>query len=81
MPYVTQGQRTELDRTNEPYSAGELNYLITMLCIQFVERKSLKYETINDVMGALESAKQEFYRRVAAPYEEQKIRENGDLYD
>lgn len=31
-------------------------------------------------MGAVEGAKTEFYRRIAVPYEEKKIRENGDVY-
>ena len=31
-------------------------------------------------MGALECAKLELYRRVAAPYEDVKIMENGDVY-
>ena len=38
------------------------------------------YATINDIIGALEGAKMEFYRRVVAPYEDEKIKENGDVY-
>jgi hypothetical protein len=38
------------------------------------------YQSINDVLGALEGAKLEFYRRIAAPYEDTKIQENGDVY-
>ena len=30
-------------------------------------------------MGVLECCKLEFYRRVAAPYEDIKIEENGDV--
>jgi len=30
-------------------------------------------------MGVLECVKQEFYRRRAVPYEEEKIEENGDI--
>jgi hypothetical protein len=33
-----------------------------------------------DVVGALECAKLELYRRLAAPYEDQKIKLNGDAY-
>jgi hypothetical protein len=29
--------------------------------------------------GVLENIKQEFYRRVAVPYEEEKIVKNGDI--
>jgi hypothetical protein len=29
--------------------------------------------------GVLENIKQEFYRRAAAPYEDRKINQNGDV--
>ncbi len=32
-------------------------------------------------MGALEGSKLEFYRRIAAPYENKKMKENGDVYE
>jgi len=31
-------------------------------------------------MGALECAKQELYRRLIAPYEDQKLAGSGDIY-
>lgn len=34
---------------------------------------------INDCIGACEGAKLEFYRRVASPYEDVKIKQNGDV--
>jgi hypothetical protein len=34
----------------------------------------------NDVIGALECCKLELYRRMVAPYENTKIKENGDVY-
>ncbi len=34
----------------------------------------------NAVVGALECAKLELYRRMVAPYENGKIAENGDVY-
>lgn len=33
------------------------------------------------VLRALKDAKLEFYRRVVAPYEDLKIKENGDVYE
>jgi len=30
--------------------------------------------------GVLENVKQEMYRRLAAPYEDKKAEENGDVY-
>jgi len=44
-------------------------------------RKGVKYATLNTVIGVLECAKLELYRRVVADYEDQKCEENGDVYD
>lgn len=64
-----------------PANTGELNYAITMLVIEYLQREGLSYKTCNDIVGAMESAKMEFYRRVVSPYENQKAFENGDVYD
>ncbi len=63
-----------------PETAGHLNYLITNLCQNYLHIKGLSYTTINEIVGALTCAKDEFYRRVAVPYEDKKIKENGDVY-
>ena len=57
-------------------SDGELNYVITKI---MKEVYPLRYYHINKAIGVLECIKQEFYRRVAAPYEDQKMKENGDV--
>jgi hypothetical protein len=80
MPYITQDKRAELEITNRPETAGELNYCITMLLIDYLDRQGASYSTINDILGAVEGAKLEFYRRFASPYEDKKIIENGDVY-
>ena len=81
MPYIKLERRQEmqLDGGNAN-TAGELNYQLTVVCKDYMEHKGLSYATINDIVGALEGAKLEFYRRVAAPYEDKKIIENGDCY-
>jgi len=83
MPYIKKRKREELNeefvKDVLPKTEGELNYLITMLCLSYLEFKGLSYATINTIMGAVECAKQEFYRRAAVPYEEKKIRGNGDI--
>lgn len=79
MPYIRTEDRHRVVM-NGPSNVGELNYAITRLLVEYVEAAGLRYVTINDVLGALEGAKAEFYRRVAAPYEDQKIKENGDVY-
>ena len=82
MPYIKEDQRKWLDYhhgANLPKDPGELNYLISTLCRDYFNRNK-RYQTINDIIGALEGAKLEFYRRVAASYEDTKIAENGDVY-
>ena len=84
MPYVTQERRAELDPyfsgvEESPQNGGDLNYLISKLCAEFIFEHGLNYANISDVVGALEGAKQEFYRQVVNPYEDVKILENGGL--
>lgn len=81
MPYINKEARLELDTLmRDPDTAGELNYEITRMCRLYVLDKGTSYQTINDIIGALEGCKLEFYRRFAAPYEDRKIEENGDVY-
>ena len=82
MPYIKLEIRSALDPGPfvEPESPGELNYTITCLVRDYFRHNGRNYQAINDIMGALEGAKVEFYRRVAAPYEDKKIAENGDVY-
>lgn len=80
MPYVAERLRDLLKEGRMPSTPGELNYLITLLCIEYVDEHDRKYEICNAVVGALECAKLEFYRRVVAPYEQKKITENGDVF-
>ncbi len=82
MPYIKQEQRPDFDKIlNElkPDGPGELNYVITRLCISYAERKGIRYGNLNEVMGVLSSVAREFYRRLVAPYEDKKMRENGDV--
>lgn len=62
-------------------TSGELNYTLTVVVKSYMAEHGLSYQTINDIVGALEGAKLEFYRRIAVPYENLKIAENGDVYD
>ena len=80
MPYIKYNRREDLANGSAMTSAGELNYKITLLLIDYVHAKGLSYQTINDIVGALDCAKAEFYRRKALPYENKKIVENGDVY-
>jgi len=81
MPYISQQDRVDLfNGVRKPANSGELNFMITRLLIDYIEDHGLRYANINGCLGALSGATQEFYRRVAAPYEDTKIKANGDVY-
>jgi len=79
MPYITQGRRVSLDAGDSPETVGELNYAITKLVLEYLPA-SPSYSNYNSVVGVLESAKLEFYRRSVSAYEDNKVKENGDVY-
>jgi len=79
MPYISPYKRRIL-QVEKPVECGELNYELTRLLTAYIETRGLTYQVINDIVGALEGAKLEFYRRIAVPYEDSKIQENGDVY-
>ncbi len=79
MPYISHDKRRELTN-RDPLTPGELNYLISTLITNYWFEHGQNYASINDILGALEGAKLEFYRRVAVPYEDVKQAENGDVY-
>jgi len=81
VPYIAQEDRDLLEQhgVREAMTAGELNYQITCLADAYLTC-NLDYQAINDVIGALECAKLELYRRLAAPYEDMKAAINGDVY-
>ena len=80
MPYIDKKRREELDLKFDPKTAGELNYVITNQLVNYIFLNGESYQTFNDIMGALEGAKLEIYRRQISPYEDVKARENGDVY-
>jgi len=87
MPYIKQEQRPELDEALKPLIAalkasemdqvdGKLNYSITRILKAVYPRS---YFSMNRALGVLTAIQLEYYRRDVAPYEEIKVRENGDL--
>lgn len=81
MPYIKDIQKKAIDQFAVPPSnSGELNYMLTKMCLYYLSNKQVNYSYYNDVIGALEACKLEFYRRAIAPYEDRKIEENGDVY-
>jgi len=85
MPYILEEDRkrfmfleSELENIckYDKLTAGEMQYIIAVMikcsCPQ-------NYQDMNDIMGALAGAQMEFYRRYVAPYEDTKIKLNGDV--
>jgi len=95
MPYIKQKDRKELDAHirdlarvvaqesigNNEQSCGRLNYAITKLMHLVLEfrHNRVGYAEYNELIGMLECAKLELYRRSVANYEDEKILENGDV--
>lgn len=79
MPYIKKSERARA--AHSPETAGELNYAITLTINDYLVRAGLTYQACNDIVGALDNAKDEFKRRIQNPYEDTKIATNGDVYD
>ena len=87
MPYIKPENRVKYEKVLEELISilkslpmenvdGELNYVVTKM---LKEIYPLRYFHINRAVGVLECIKLEFYRRVAAPYEDKKIKDCGDV--
>lgn len=65
--------------SNEDFLAivGDINYAFSRILGGLMGQ--ISYSKIALITGVLENIKQEFYRRAAAPYEDKKIAENGDI--
>jgi hypothetical protein len=88
MPYISQELRRDVDGNIEALTKildwiekdkldGVMNYVITRLLRG--QYNNGKYAEYNAAIGVLECAKLELYRKAVAPYEDIKIRENGDV--
>ena len=90
MPYIDPDKRDYIDQdcgldtfrqTTAWMSVGELNYVITTLIRDWIlHQNEASYTHLNAAIGVLECAKQELYRRLAAPYEDRAKERNGDVY-
>ena len=79
MPYIKKEDRVWFPSV-VLHNTGELNYAFTQLILNYLDYKGERYQTYNDIIGALECCKQEVYRRKVSLYEETKIKENEDVY-
>lgn len=95
MPYIVDEKRNVLDpiidqlhralvelETDDEMNnmEGNINYTFTrLLMMVYGDRTTTNYSACNDAMGVLSAVQHEFYRKVVAPYEDQKEFENGSI--
>lgn len=87
MPYIKKDQRPKIDTLVNPLvehlkslpveeQDGALNYAVTKILKNLYP---IKYFHLNRALGVLTAIKDEFYRTVVGPYEDTKIKENGEV--
>lgn len=87
MPYIKSEDRPAIDEKIDELikylqarpvenQDGDLNYAVTRIMHELYPARYFHY---NRALGVLEAIKLELYRRKAAPYEDEKIAENGDV--
>ena len=80
MPYLTSDAKTDLAKRGHPRGAGELNFVLCQVMVEYYNNNGQNYQAHNDILGALEGARLEWFRRVLCPYEDVKRVENGDVF-
>ena len=90
MPYIGRKERQQYQATLNELAKmipqdrmarpGHINYIVSLL-LEKVYGKQMRYADHNEVVGVITCIAQEFYRRKTAPYEDIKIKEEGDLTD
>jgi len=89
MPYIEKENRKAFEKQIDALvdklyplecgvSVGNVNYVISSIIWRLWERNP-SYTLGNNLIGALECVKQEFYRRKLSPYEDKKMEANGDV--
>lgn len=88
MPYITPARRAEFDSAIEVLlhrmnwkqaRDGDVNYILTRLIAGYYKADQ-GYERMARGLACFEAAKLEYSRRVMAPYEDLKMKENGDVF-
>jgi hypothetical protein len=88
MPYIKPDDRKKFmvlqyafqEELDKGISMGDFNYIITSMLNAYIDKIKKSYSVFNALIGMLECAKLELYRRVIAGYEDQKVIDNGDVY-
>lgn len=82
MPYIPKDKREVMDKVVETMymmnteADGRLNYVLFALCKRYVKPS---YNNYKNFCGELRQCATEIERRILGPYEDEKIKENGDV--
>ena len=92
MPYIKKDRRDIIDRFLNTFLSnlksqfvtsiepGDINYIVTRIVANLMKpNEGWGYTTISSAIRVLEDAAQEMRRRLLNPYEDEKIKENGDV--
>ena len=94
MPYITPSERPQYqDDINDIVdklmaesihsnntAKGHLNYIITAIIKRFLKRTGMNYASAQDFIGGVLTCCQlELYRKMLAPYEDEKEEQNGGV--
>lgn len=79
MPYLTDDRKSELAAGESALTAGDLTFEIQQSILTYLGEQP-NYQTMAEVLGALEGAKADFIERVLKPYEAKKRIANGDVW-
>lgn len=92
MPYLPPKFREELDQQceigqitryfeslDDQNFLGALNYLVYTIVRHYLFKNGKRYSRLAGIVGTIHCCAAEIYRRIAAPYEDEKIEENGDV--
>jgi hypothetical protein len=87
MPYITQDDRQEYNGATDElglildehgYKPGHVTYVLFMILARWFKNDPC-YNTIASIRGCLAGLLSELDRRYFFPYEDKKIKENGDV--
>lgn len=85
MPYIKKEKRKKFDKIIEEIEKvnisdpGELNFLISNVCVYYLIQNEIKFKNLNDVRGVLGTVWSEIENRILKEYEHFKKSKNGDL--
>jgi hypothetical protein len=87
MPYIKQEDREKFENSLNLLkkdicsddSKGELTYILYSISLEWIKKKGKSYTSISSGISSLIDAAEELRRRELNPYEDVKLKENGDI--